>query len=120
MASRWCVVLRQALALWLLGSLAWGAEKEVRFLRSDVDGDGRLSVTDAVRLVSYLFGGGLGSPSVPCEDGADANDDGVHTATDPIYLGNALFRGGPTIPPPFPEPGLDPTPDEVAECSLGA
>lgn len=79
----------------------------IAFIRGDVNGDGRLNVTDAVFLTSYLFDSGT---APPCLDAADVNDDGSLSVTDVIFL--LRFLGGsPPPPPPFAVAGTDPTPD---------
>jgi hypothetical protein len=77
------------------------------FHRGDPSGDGRIDLTDAVRVFRYLFQGG----EVPdCLDAADADDDGTLTLSDGVFLLRFLFRGG--FPPRPPGPpgapcGLD-------------
>jgi hypothetical protein len=60
------------------------------FLRGDANGDGVISVGDAIYLLNYLFRGD--TPPDPWEAG-DANCDGDLTVGDAIYLLNYLFRG---------------------------
>jgi len=75
------------------------------FLRGDVNGDGRLEVSDAVALMAYLFVGGPGPQ--PLEAG-DANTDGLLDIADAVFLLAHLFAGGPApSPAPCPE-GPDP------------
>jgi hypothetical protein len=81
------------------------------FRRGDVDGSGRINVTDSVRTFNYLFFGG---EEPACLDAADADDDGQVLLTDGVYLLNHLFLSGPEPPPPYPDPGRDPTPDAFA------
>ena len=85
-------------------------------LRGDSDHDGRVNVTDAVRILNYLFAGG---EEPPCPDEADANDDGVLNISDASAILGALFRGLQTIAPPFPVAGPDPTEDDLTECTRG-
>jgi len=61
-------------------------------LRGDANGDGKVSVSDVVYLINYLFKGGP-APN-PLWVG-DANCDGKITVSDVIYLINYLFKGGP-------------------------
>jgi photosystem II stability/assembly factor-like uncharacterized protein len=58
----------------------------------DANADGKVTVSDVVYLVGYLFKGGL--KPVPLEAG-DANCDGNITVGDVVYLINYLFKGGP-------------------------
>jgi len=60
--------------------------------RGDANGDGAITVVDALYMLNYLFR--HGPPPVSFEAG-DANCDGDHGALDVIYLLNYLFRGGP-------------------------
>ena len=78
------------------------------FIRGDSDGDGSISITDAIRLLGFLFAGGV-KPA--CDDAADADDDGTITITDAIVILGYLFLGQGSFPPPFPEAGQDPTQD---------
>jgi hypothetical protein len=71
------------------------------FLRGDVNGDGSLNITDAVRTLLGLFGG----LPLPCERAADANDDGSINLTDVLEVLQYLFRFGEPLPPPFPACG---------------
>jgi hypothetical protein len=58
----------------------------------DANGDGKLSVSDVVYLINYLFKGG--PAPIPWEAG-EANCDGKVTVSDVVYLINYLFKGGP-------------------------
>jgi hypothetical protein len=80
------------------------------FLRGDVDDNGRMELTDAVRTLGALF---LGWQSDGCDDAVDSNDDGVANISDPVYTLLHLFLGGPAPPPPFPERGADPSEDKL-------
>jgi hypothetical protein len=57
----------------------------------DANSDGKVSVSDVVYLISYLFKGGA-EPFPPCK--ADVNDDGKVSVADVVYLINYLFKGG--------------------------
>jgi hypothetical protein len=78
------------------------------FLRGDSNSDGSIDVSDAVFILSALFGGGR---DASCNDSADVDDSGDLDLTDGIFLLDALFRGSPGPPPPFDVCGEDPTPD---------
>jgi hypothetical protein len=92
---------------------------DLPFRRGDADGNGRVTVADAVAILQRFFPG-WGWPA--CEDAADVNDDGTLDGTDAISILSTLFRRG--DPPPSPGPGrcgLDPTEDglscvEYAAC----
>ncbi len=82
---------------------------EARFRRGDADGDGLVSIADAVQLLWYLF---LGRNGFDCADAADADDNGEIDLSDPIRILDYLYRNG--GPPPAPGPsacGDDPTAD---------
>ena len=78
-----------------------------RFVRGDVNGDGKPDISDAIAALTYLFAGA----STDCLAAIDVNGDGVADIGDPIYLLGYLFGGGPPPPAPFPHAGPDPAPD---------
>jgi hypothetical protein len=80
------------------------------FVRGDTNGDLALNITDAHRVLNFLFLDGM-APA--CLESADADDDGRINLTDAVYLLNHLFLGGPALPPPNGAPGSDPTPDSL-------
>jgi hypothetical protein len=89
------------------GSLVeWGLRFAV-FLRGDADGDGALTVGDAIASLQHLFRGG----DVPCPKAADFDDDGSLSVTDAIGLLRFLTGLGPAPAEPHPEPGEDLTED---------
>jgi hypothetical protein len=65
--------------------------KYSQFLRGDANADGKVSVSDIVYLVNYLFKGGP-SPA-PIQRG-DANCDSRVSVSDVVYIVNYLFKGG--------------------------
>jgi hypothetical protein len=81
------------------------------FIRGDVESDGTMNLSDAVRILSVLF---LGGESFECEDAADVDDDGDVNINDPIRLLNFLFLGGPAPNQPYPNVGRDWTPDRLS------
>lgn len=88
------------------------------FKRGDVDGNGKLDITDPIFTLGHLF---LGTFTPECLDAADFNDSGLVQLDDAIGSLNYQFLGGP--PPPAPGAyacGLDPTPDGAHElgCSF--
>jgi PKD repeat protein len=83
------------------------------FLRGDTDGNSTLDITDAVRILNYLFLGG--SPPI-CEDASDVLDTGSVDISAAIALLNYLFLGGMTPAVPFPVAGLDPSDDALTPC----
>ncbi|MBI4602090.1 MAG: hypothetical protein HY721_09030, partial [Planctomycetes bacterium] len=79
-----------------------------QFRRADVDGNGGLEITDAIRLLCFLF---LGCHAPPCPDAADADDNGELEITDAIRILGFLFLGAPPPRAPFPACGVDLTDD---------
>jgi hypothetical protein len=81
------------------------------FRRGDKDGDGRVTITDAIGIINFLF---LGFGFVPCLDAADADDSGSYNLTDSIRILNVLFLGIGVIPAPgMDECGVDSTADDI-------
>jgi hypothetical protein len=80
------------------------------FLRGDVDSSGSIDISDAVKLLNFLFIGG-GEPA--CMDAADLNDRGSVDISGAISILNFLFLGGPAPKVPFPFKGIDPTEDSL-------
>jgi hypothetical protein len=58
----------------------------------DANADGTANITDAVYLITYIFGGG---PAPQPMLAGDANCDGTANITDAVYLINYIFGGGP-------------------------
>ncbi len=79
------------------------------FRRGDTDGDGALLITDAVRILNYLF---LGGAHISCLEAANFDNSESVDISDGIHVLNYLFRGGPPPAPPGPLPGgCGPDPD---------
>ncbi|MBN1442707.1 MAG: hypothetical protein JXA90_08360 [Planctomycetes bacterium] len=89
--------------------------EEPLFRRGDADGNSRVEITDAVRILSYLY---LGGPGPECPDAADADDNGRIEITDPIRILGYLYLGSAAPPAPGPNIcGEDPTKeDTLPEC----
>ena len=68
------------------------AQFEAGFKRGDANYDGKLTVSDVVYLINYLFKGG---PFPQPQLAGDANCDDKVTVSDVVYLINYLFKGGP-------------------------
>ncbi|MGQ9592058.1 MAG: ELWxxDGT repeat protein [Planctomycetota bacterium] len=83
------------------------------FLRGDVDGDGRATISDAVSLLVHLFQSG---PEPGCLDAADVDDGGTLNLEDAVFLLLHLFRGGEPPAPPSEACGEDPTEDGL-DCA---
>ena len=58
----------------------------------DADGNGIITISDAVYLINYIFAGGP-APSPLSKGDADCN--GIITISDAVYLINYIFAGGP-------------------------
>lgn len=58
----------------------------------DADGNGQVSITDAVFIINFIFGGGA-APNPLCL--ADADGNGQVSITDAVYIINFIFGGGP-------------------------
>jgi len=68
-----------------------GSELIFRFLYGDANQDTKVTVSDVVYLVNYLFKGG----SEPWLLFSDCNNDQKVSVSDVVYLVNYLFKGGP-------------------------
>jgi len=88
---------------------------DVLFRRSDVDGDGRYTIGDALGVLRYL----VGAAEISCTKSADGNDDGAVNLTDALHITNQLFLRGPPPPPPGDSCGVDPTADALS-CATHA
>ena len=82
------------------------------FSRGDVDSNGRIELSDGIRVLDYLFRGG---EDLGCMEAADLNNDAMVNLTDGVYMLTYLFSAG--DPPAAPGPpdfgtgcGLDPDP----------
>ena len=74
-----------------------------QFLRGDPNGDLRVDVSDAVKVLLYAFAGS----ALDCEESADADDNGAIELTDAVYIVDFLYRDGPAPSEPFPFAGFD-------------
>ncbi len=88
------------------------------FVRGDYDGDGCLSMPDALALLFWLYHQPGGFPTA-CMDAADYDDDGHLTMLDAVNELIWLYHqpGGMPPPPPYPACGIDPTTDDPFECA---
>ncbi|MEM7167209.1 MAG: dockerin type I repeat-containing protein [Planctomycetota bacterium] len=82
----------------------------VAFRRGDANGDGSVSIGDAVRLLNFLFANAL---PIDCLDAGDLNDDGILDISDTVFLLTYLFQPAST-PPPAPGP-VDCGPDAILD-----
>jgi hypothetical protein len=80
------------------------------FRRGDADDNAELEITDAVRILGFLF---LGGVAPTCLEAADADNNGGIEVTDAIRILGYLFVGGPAPEPPGPPgPGVECGPDD--------
>ncbi len=87
------------------------------FKRGDVDGNGKLEITDPINNLAHQF---LGTFTPPCMDAADFDDNGKVEITDPIANLSHQFLGTAAPQPPGKDTcGLDPTPDNNDSGELG-
>lgn len=85
-----------------------------QFIRGDTDDSGGLDLTDGIRILNFLFLGGVDSR---CRDAMDSNDSSSVDLADGVYIFQFLFLGGPEPPAPYPTSGTDPTADGLPECT---
>lgn len=89
------------------GSIAVGES----FLRGDANGNGSLSLGDAVLILAWLFANGT---EPLCVSAADSNDSETISLGDSLTILAVLFTANaPTMAAPFPTCGLDPTPGDL-------
>jgi virginiamycin B lyase len=86
------------------------------FVRGEANQDGRLDVSDAVRVLIHLFAGG---GPLACADAGDANDDGQIDIADPVRVLAFLFASAAPLPAPFPDCGADPS-DDAVDCAVSS
>ena len=87
------------------------------FHRGDTDGSGTLELTDAIRVLGFLF---LGDEAPSCLEAADTDDSGALELTDAVLVLTYLFTGGLAPPPPGPPPGPcgpDPAGSPALSCA---
>jgi len=78
--------------------------------RGDADNNGLLQLTDAVRILGFLF---LGQQPPTCMDAGDADDNGLLQLTDAVRILGFLFLGqAPPAPPGPPDSPCGPDPVE--------
>ena len=85
------------------------------FLRGDANQSGVLELSDAQKVLFYLFHG----VSVPCRDALDSNDSGDIDLTDAMVILSYLFQEGPAPAAPYPQEGSDPTRGDALDCVEG-
>ena len=91
-----------------------GCAAPPRLRRGDVDQNGRVELTDAIRTLDHLF---LSFAELLCPDAADVDDSGSLDVTDAIALLLYLFLdGAPPAEPGGQGCGPDPTTDPLRGC----
>jgi len=75
-----------------------GLPDDCQFARGDVDGDLRVTLSDAVTLLDWLFRQGA-TPA--CLEAADADDNARVDLSDAVRILGFLFRGDAALPPPL-------------------
>ena len=98
------------LTIWVC-DLAWSQDRDVAFVRGDVDGNHSVNLADAIQILRLLFAGDRGA--VDCGDAADVNDDGRLDLSDAIELLSYVFARGPSPTDPFPLCGTDLSTDDL-------
>jgi rhodanese-related sulfurtransferase len=86
------------------------------FQRGDFDRNHIVDISDAIRVLLFLFAGGT-SPG--CEDAADADDNGTLDIADALSILGYLFLSEAPPVGPFEHCGVDPTEDALS-CDDGA
>jgi len=107
-----------ALALFCGTRFGDGSPPGKAFHRGDADDNGLLQLTDAVRILTFLF---LGGEAPTCAEAADADDNGTLQLTDAVRILGFLFLGQPPPATPGPPPeacGPDPQGSPDVGCEL--
>jgi len=97
----------------LIGGTGPAGAQDERFIRSDVNQDGAVDISDPVLTLFHLFRPGF---EIPCEKAADVDDSGSVDVSDPVHGLAYLYQDGPRPPDPFDGCGVDPTVDALT-CS---
>ncbi len=87
----WRVDTKDQLGL-LTGGITWSFSTVAGYLCGDADGSGIITISDAVYLIGYIFGGG---PAPNPLAAGDADCTGIVTISDAVYLISYIFGGGP-------------------------
>lgn len=89
----------------LAGWVRLPSEPGLHILRGDANGDRNVDMSDALKILNWLF---LGAEEPPCLEQADSNASRQVNVADPIYVLQFLFAGGPEPPAPYPDCGAVP------------
>lgn len=91
---------------------------KAEFRRGDADADGRADITDAIRILNFLF---QEATPLPCPSSGDVDGNGALEITDPVRLLTFLFGDGESIPDPGPLAcGEDPAANALGDCTYDA
>ena len=88
---------------------------ERAFVRGDGNLDGSIDLSDALKVLIFLFGGGASG----CTDAMDADDSGEVSITDSILLLDYVFKAGSPPAAQFPTKGPDATDTDGLDCEQG-
>jgi hypothetical protein len=81
------------------------------FRRCDANVDGKIDISDGIRIFNALF---RGAPHASCLRAEDCNGDGRVDISDGLYSIAYQLLGGSAPPPPFPHCGSDPLASELS------
>jgi hypothetical protein len=95
-------------------NLVGGGPPPTGFHRGDTDNNGQLQLTDAVRILGFLF---LGGVAPTCKDAADTDGNNQLQLTDAVRILGFLFLGG--LPPVAPGPPPQPCGEDNDATHLG-
>lgn len=82
------------------------------FMRGDLDANGVINLVDVIRVLLYLFEGGVET----CDDALDVDDNGAIELTDAVVQLEYMFTSGPAPASPFGSCGPDPTDADALGC----
>ncbi len=85
-----------------------------RYARGDCNGDAGVDVSDAVRMLFFLF---ISPAAPPCLEACDSDGNEAVQVTDAVHVLTYQFLKGPPPPPPGAQCGVDPAPSALG-CLL--
>ena len=85
-----------------------------KFIRGDGDGDGRISLADAIVIMLSTFD----SRPLPCLETGDVNDNANVDLNDVMDLLRFIFGDGTPPSAPYPDCGPDPSSDALSQCTI--
>jgi len=90
-------------------SLRKGPRPTLEFVRSDVDFDQEVTITDPINLLTHLFA----TTRIECPAAGSIEPGTLPSIGDSVFVLNYLFLNGPTPPSPFPGCGSAPEDDDA-------